>query len=433
MRTQVAIVGGGPGGAGAAMQLARHGVETLIVEREEFPRYHIGESMTGECGGLLRELGLGDRMIAAGHPQKQGVRVFGKGEWFLPVMRRDGANQLEDQFTWQVRRSEFDAMMLDEAVARGAQVVRGRATGVLRDDRGGVSGLRVEMQDGGIQDISSDLVLDASGQKTFLAHQGVTSARHTGRYDKQIAIFSQVANTVRDGSDRQTHRDNTLIFYSGKYHWAWFIPLTDDVVSVGVVVDGAYFASKNESKKDFYLRELQELHPELARRVPDRTLLEEVRTIPNYSYFVDKFSGPGFLCLGDAHRFIDPIFSFGLYLTLKEGQLATPHILRYLNGETRHSPDPFAEHEAMCSGAMDVLQDLIDAFWEEPISFATLVSHPRTRPDMIDMFAGRVYMPAPSEGATSLNKIALKARGLAVAHRATKFGVGSRGDMLSVT
>lgn len=429
MRTQVAIVGGGPGGAGAAMHLARHGVDTVIVEREEFPRYHIGESMTGECGGLVRELGLGDRMLAAGYPQKQGVRVFGKGEWFLPVMRRDEQNQLQDQFTWQVRRSEFDAMMLQEAVARGATLVRGRASGVVRSDAGAVSGLTVEMEDGGVQTITSDLVLDASGQKTFLAHQGVTSTRHTGRYDKQIAIFSQVPNTLADDYERQTHRDNTLIFYAGKYHWAWFIPLSKDVVSVGVVVDGAYFASKKESKQDFYLRELRELHPELARRVPNPTLLEEVRTIPNYSYFVDKFSGPGFLCLGDAHRFIDPIFSFGLYLTLKEGQMATPHIVRYLNGETRDLADPFAEHEAMCTAGMDVLQDLIDAFWEEPVSFATLVAHPRTRPDMIDLFAGRVYMPKPSEGTASLTRIAQKARGLAVSHRAEKFGVGSRGAM----
>jgi flavin-dependent dehydrogenase len=182
------------------------------------------------------------------------------------------------------------------------------------------------------------------------------------------------------------------------------------MVSIGVVVDGAYFSSRRETKQDFLLRELRELHPELARRVPDRRLLEEVRAIPNYSYYIEQYSGSGFLCLGDAHRFIDPIFSFGLYLTLKEGQLATPHILRYLSGETRNAPHPFAAHELTCNTAMDNLQDLIDSFWSDPLPFALLVNGKRTRDDVIDLFAGRVYTNEPTAGLTSLRRLAMQAR-----------------------
>lgn len=425
MRTQVAIVGGAPGGANAALQLSRHGVDTVIIEQDMFPRYHIGESMTGEAGALLRDLGLGDRMIARRHPQKQGVTVHGQNPWFVPVMMRTPDNKLEDQFTWQVRRSEFDRMMLDEAVARGATYVHGRATDVIRGDDGSVRGVTVEMQDGGLQTIESDVLLDASGQKTFLAHKGVTSEKLTGRYDKQIAIFSQVRHTIRDAGAREGHPDNTIIFYASKYRWAWFIPLDDEVVSVGVVVDGTYFAGKKESKRDFLLRELQELHPELARRVPDRTLLEEARAIPNYSYFVDDYTGKGFICLGDAHRFIDPIFSFGLYLTMKEGELATPHILRYLNGETRDMANPFAAHQATCSEAMDKLEDLIDAFWEEPLSFTFLVNGPRTKEPLIDLFAGRVYTTEPNRALISLRKIAERARGTAVTRRPERYRIGA--------
>ncbi|MBL0172275.1 MAG: tryptophan 7-halogenase [Gemmatimonadaceae bacterium] len=172
MRTQVAIVGGGPGGSGAALHLAHHGVDTVIIEQATFPRYHIGESMTGECGALLRDLGLGDRMLAAGHPQKQGVKAYGKNVWFVLFKMRTAAGDLEDQFTWQVRRAEFDTMLLDEAVARGSTVVRGRARNVLRADDGSVIGLDVVKADGSVQRIASDVVLDASGQRTFLAHQG---------------------------------------------------------------------------------------------------------------------------------------------------------------------------------------------------------------------------------------------------------------------
>jgi len=417
MRTQVAIVGGGPGGAGAALHLARHGVETVIIERESFPRYHLGESMTGECGALLRELGLGDRMLADQHPQKQGVKVYGKGEWFVPVMMRTAQGELQDQFTWQVRRAEFDKMLLDEAVARGSTLMQGRAHGVLRGDDGSVQGLTVELADGELQTVESDVVLDASGQATFLARHGVTSEKLTGRYDKQIAIFSQVANTIRDSGVRESHRDNTLIFYASKFRWAWFIPLTNDLVSVGVVVDGSYFADKGESKRDFLLRELRELHPELSRRIPNLTLHEDVRAIPNYSYHVEQYTGKGFICLGDAHRFIDPIFSFGLYVTMKEGQLAAPHILRFLEGKTRHLPNPFAEHQATCTTALDTLQDLIDSFWEDPLPFALLVNGKGTRGDLIDLFAGRLYSGVTSSGLASLRQIAERARGLAAANR----------------
>jgi flavin-dependent dehydrogenase len=424
MRSQVAIIGGGPGGASAALQLAQHGVQCVIVERETFPRYHIGESMTGEAGALLRELGLGDRMLAAAHPQKQGVKVYGRSAWFMPVMMREPSGELVAQFTWQVRRSEFDRMLLDEAVARGATLLPGRATGVVRSDDGTVCGVRVARADGETETLECDLLIDASGQRTFLAKKGVTSEKLAGRYDKQVAIFSQVKNTIRESGEREHHGDNTLIFYKSKYHWAWFIPLDDRVVSVGVVVDGSYFASQKESKRDFLRRELRELHPELARRVPDPELLEEARAIPNYSYFVENFTGKGFLCLGDAHRFIDPIFSFGLYLTMKEAQLATPHILRYLRGETAHADNPFAEHQADCTAAMDALQDLIDAFWEDPVAFSLLVNGERTRGDLIDLFAGRVFHLTPTRGLGALRKIASQARGLAITQRAEKYRIG---------
>ncbi|MCI0398746.1 MAG: FAD-dependent monooxygenase [Chloroflexi bacterium] len=117
MKTDVAIVGGGPGGAASAMFLIQEGIKPVIIEKETFPRYHIGESMTGECGGVVRQLGLGDEMLKRRHPIKHGVKVYGQHSWFVPVMARDASYNLMDQTTWQVRRSDFDRMMLEEAVA----------------------------------------------------------------------------------------------------------------------------------------------------------------------------------------------------------------------------------------------------------------------------------------------------------------------------
>src|SRR5438105_8664125 len=351
-KSDVLIVGGGPAGSASAMFLAREGIKATILEGEAFPRYHIGESMTGAGGKVLRELDLAPKMYRRIHPTKQGVKVYGqstRGTWFVPVTGRDENWKLFEWDTWQVRRSDFDRMMLEEAVARGAALVHAKAIKpIVRD--GTVRGAQVRMPDGGTEDFESEVLLDCSGQATWLAnHGGVTGPKYLGSYDRQIAIFSQVAGAIRDsGPTRDTHRDNTLIFYQQKYHWAWFIPLDENVVSVGIVIPAAYFLEKKETKRDFYLRELRELHPELSRRLPEIRLVEDVHVIPNYSYQVKAFCGKGFLCIGDAHRFVDPIFSFGLFASLKEASLVAPVIKNYLNGAGRDQSNPFADYQLYC-------------------------------------------------------------------------------------
>ena len=121
MKTDVVIVGGGPAGSASAMFLAREGIKPLIIEQERFPRYHIGESLTGGGGQVLRQLGLEAEMYKRKYPCKQGVKVYGQskaGSWFVPVTGRDADWKLFPWDTWQVRRSDFDKMMLEEAVSR---------------------------------------------------------------------------------------------------------------------------------------------------------------------------------------------------------------------------------------------------------------------------------------------------------------------------
>jgi FADH2-dependent halogenase len=409
MKTDVAIVGGGPGGSAAAMFLLREGIKPIIIEQETFPRYHIGESLTGAGGKVLRDLGLEAEMYKRGYPTKQGVKVYGqssRGTWFVPVTGRDENWKLFPWDTWQVRRSNFDKMMLDEALSRGATLFPGKAIKPLNGD-GAVRGVRVRPADGGpLEDIESELVLDCSGQATWLANLGgVTGPKYLGAYDKQIAIFSQVANPIRDdGGTRETHPDNTLIFYWKKFHWAWFIPLDKDVVSVGIVVPSAYFLDKKESKEQFLLREYHELHPQLKRRLPEIKLVEDVHVIPNYSFQVKRFCGKGFMCIGDAHRFIDPIFSFGLTVAMREAQIAAPRIKAYLGGANRDRPNPFDGYQLDCETAIDVLEDCLDAFWEQPIAFA-LVVYSRHTEDMTDMFAGRIYEHQPSPALHAFRKL----------------------------
>ena len=391
MKTDVLIIGGGPAGCAAAMFLAKEGIKPIILEQEEFPRFHIGESMTGEAGAVLRRLGLEEQMLARKYPVKHGVRVFGTNSWFIPVARRDEDWNLHLASTWQVRRSDFDAMMLEEAQKRGAKLIRGTAKSVLRTADGGVRGVTMKRPDGSSQEIEADVVLDCSGMATFLANQKVTGPKYLGSYDKQIAFFTHVKGALRDsGTSGEMAKDNTLIFYQKKYHWAWFIPVDDEVVSLGIVVPTAEFQKHKQDREEFFRSYLPQINPEIVRRTENIEFVEKVHVIPNYSFQVRGFCGKGFICLGDAHRFIDPIFSFGLSAAVREAEFAVPHIVSYLKGERRDEANPFDAFQRFCEKGSDNLEDMVDLFWEQPFAFATFVHH-RYRMEVTDAFAGRVY------------------------------------------
>ena len=407
MNTDVVIVGGGPAGASAALYLLRKGINPIIIEKENFPRYHIGESLTGECGGILRNLGLEQEMAQASYPIKHGVRVYGHNHWFVPVRART-ENGLRDVSTWQVRRSEFDKMLLDAALSRGATLIRGQATKAIINDDGGVGGIYVQPTEGQEFQIKSQVVLDCSGQTTFLANLGVTGPKYRGNYDKQMAVFSQVVGGIRDnGQSRAEQKDNTLIFYKSKYHWGWWIPLDNEAVSVGIVSPSAYFLDKRESKKQFLTRELHELHPELTRRLPEINLVEDVRSIPNYSFQVKNVCGKGYICIGDSHRFVDPIFSFGVYVGMKEAEFAADAVADYLNGSGRYTPNPFAAHQLRSEKGIDLLEDTIDTFWEHPLTFAWF-THSKHIDSVVDIFAGRIFNDGTTPEAATLFRRLLK-------------------------
>lgn len=404
-KTDVAIIGGGPGGAASAIFLAEKGLKSIIIEKDDFPRFHIGESMTGECGNMVRRLGLAEAMDSVPRTIKPGVIVYGQGgknSFRIPVMRRNEAGELEQTFTWQVRRGEFDQMLLGKAKQEGASILRGKAVKVLTDEMGDPCGVQVRQEDGNLVDVLAEVVIDASGQATFLCTEGITGERERGNYDRQVAIYTHVKGAVRD------EEDNTLIFYEQKNHWAWFIPLDDETVSIGVVTPSDYYRETKEDMRDFFLREIHKINPQLSVRVPDVSLVEEVRATSNYSYHVRNFTGKGFLCVGDAHRFIDPIFSFGLHFALTEGKLAADAIAAYLlDGVGSDAENPFAEYERYCELGMDTIQDVLDCFWDQPTSFAFFV-HSRYVDDFIDLFAGRVYQENPSRGLQAIRKVNAK-------------------------
>ena len=170
-------------------------------------------------------------------------------------------------------------------------------------------------------------------------------------------MFSQVAGYIAIGDDAPGPSPGTRTsIYKNKYHWAWAIPIDDDVTSVGIVIPAQYFRDTKESKPDFIRRELRELNGGLAERIPEIELIETPHVIPNYSFQVRKFAGPGYMCIGDSHRFVDPIFSFGLYIAIKEAGIAADAAARTSTGKGQRLGqslpgvhDPHASGPSTCS------------------------------------------------------------------------------------
>jgi flavin-dependent dehydrogenase len=410
VKTDVVIVGGGPAGSASAMFLAQRGIGSVIVEKASFPRFHVGESMTGWAAETLRRLEFEQDMTRHRFPVKYAGTVYGtagKSKFNVPVSARVAGQERREVPTWQVRRSQFDQLMLGVAIDRGADFVQGEASEPLLATDGAVHGIRVRTVEGIIEDVESEVVIDASGRKTWLSTLGLAGKRDRGGYENQIAIFSHVSGAVRNPGKEE---GNTLLFYEKVNHWAWFIPIDPEVVSIGIVVPSDYYRSRKEDKQTFFLRELRELNPGLAERVEDIELVEDIHATANFSYAIRDFTGPGYLCVGDAHRFIDPFFSFGIHLAVSEAEKAAEFISAYLDGTYRDLANPFADYQRICDQGMDVVQDLIDSFWNNPLGWGYMLHYTDLGGDMLDIFGGLIYEEEPSPGLLAMRKINAKAQ-----------------------
>lgn len=368
------------------MELLRRGIRPVIVEGVGFPRFSIGESLTGECGKLLRDLGLEDAMNALDFPVKRGVEVWGAGgrnAFYVSVQSR-GPEGLQPATTWQVLRSAFDQSLLSAAEARGATVVRATAREVIRE-QGRVAGVVAELPGGTRLEINARVVVDASGRATFLANRGVTGPKTEGAYGRQIAIFAHVRGATLAPGERS---GDTLIFYRAKHEWGWLIPVSPDVTSLGIVLPVEQFKAARTLPEPFFTQQILELNPALTERIQHATRCTAVRTVANYSYATTDFAGPGFVCIGDAHRFTDPIFSFGVYMTMREASMAAETIAETLGADDSVASQRFARFMHAADSAQDIVASVVDVFWGYPLAFQRM-AHRSHQDGITDIFAGR--------------------------------------------
>jgi flavin-dependent dehydrogenase len=380
----VIIIGAGPAGTSAATLLAGHGHRVLVLEREKFPRYHVGESLIPFTFHPLRRLGLIDRMRESAFVKKYSVQfVAPSGQasqpfYFFNRYDRDTVAQ-----TWQVLRSEFDQLLLDHARAQGAQVREETVVEALLEEGGRVTGVRVRDQAGQSHELRARITLDCSGKESFAA------VRHRWRtkdpYLNKVAVWTYYEGALRDeGIDAGA---TTVAMIPGK-GWFWYIPQHQDRVSVGVVADGKYLTRGGvKDPRTIFEREVGEnrwieQHLAAGRQTGPHYLTSE------YSFHSRHCGREGLLLVGDAFCFLDPVFSSGLMLALKSGVMAADAVHEGLVAGDL-SPARFASYGAVLRAGIENMRKLVYAFYHPNFSFRQLTDkYPELAGDITDCLSG---------------------------------------------
>ncbi len=374
---QVIVIGGGPAGATVSTLLAQQGVRVVLFERERFPRFHIGESLIPETYHVLRRLGMLDKMKGSHFVKKYSVQFVNEhGRLSEPFYFLDHKPHESSQ-TWQVLRGQFDQAMLDNAREHGVEVHEGeRVLEVLFEGQRAV-GVRVQGADGTERPVRADVVVDASGQSTLLMDR--LGLRAWDPVLKKAALW-----TYWEGAYRDTGRDegSTLVLATrGKKGWFWYIPLHDNVVSIGVVASYDYLFKDRDTKDHaaIYAEEVSRC-PGLDGRLTKARRVAPFRAAREYSYRARRAAGDGWVLVGDAFGFLDPLYSSGVLMALTSGQMAADAVAEGL-----------ARWEADFVRGMERMRRLVCAYYEG-FSFGRFVRRfPHLKGRLTDLLIGDLF------------------------------------------
>jgi flavin-dependent dehydrogenase len=302
----VVVIGGGPAGSTLAALLAKRGRKVLVLDRERFPRYHIGESLIPGFMRPMEELGLVERLEARGFEKKYGgTLVWGaqKIPWGFSFV--EGGPY---KYSYHVRRADLDAMILDRARELGAHVVEEATVKDVIEEDGRVVGVSYTLRgsDAPTQ-VRAALVVDASGQARVIGRK--LSEIHWHDDMRNVAVWTYFDNTGRLPGDE---RSNILIEGLEK-GWFWGIPIDAGTMSVGFVTASSAAAASDESLPELFNSQL-ERSTELKKLLSGARQSAGFRSARDWSYTCEKFSGPGWALVGDAAAFVDPLFSTGVAL-----------------------------------------------------------------------------------------------------------------------
>ena len=384
-RYDVIIIGAGPAGSTAAAVLAEQGRKVLVLEKQKFPRYSVGESLLPYCYYPLERIGVLDKIKQAAFVKKYSVQFASvDGRVSQPFYFFQHLDHEASQ-TWQVWRSDFDHILLDNAVEKGACVMEQTVAKKLLREGDRTIGVEVRTRDGSTRSFHAPITIDCSGRDGFALKRNDWLVRDPKL--NKISIWTYYRGGLRDeGYDEGA----TTVAYLPKKGWFWYIPLRDDVVSVGITAEADYLYRDGKDIQKIFVREVGvnrwiEHHLAAADRIRD------FRVTGEYSYRSRYCASDGLVLAGDAFAFLDPVFSSGVFLALRSGEMVADAVDEALTADDV-SAGRFTEYSANLCEGIEAMRKLVYAFYDDAFSFGSVFrKYPDLRADVTDCLIGNLF------------------------------------------
>jgi len=381
----VIVIGAGPAGSAASAVLAEQGLRVVVLEREKFPRYHIGESLLPFTHFPLKRLGLYEKMRESAFVKKYSVQFVSPSGKASQPFYFSTRYEPEVAQTWQVLRSEFDLMLMQNARAKGAQVLQ--ETGVLDliRDNGRVLGVKAQPKGGTPVEFRAPMTIDCSGR------EGLAPTRLNWRIREpklnKVAVWTYYRGALRDpGLDEGA----TTVAYVPEKGWFWYIPQHRDMLSVGVVAEGKYLTRDGvREPKDIFNREIHQ-NAWIRDHLAPGTQVGQFYLTSEFSWRSRYCATDGLLLAGDSFGFLDPVFSSGVMLALKSGVLAADAVQEAFKAHD-FSAERFTEYGRVLIEGLENMRKLVYAFYDQNFSFRKLTDkYPDSAGAVTDCLSGDV-------------------------------------------
>jgi len=385
--SDVIIIGGGPAGAVLGSYLSLAGISNTIVEKAMHPRPHVGESLVTSTTRVFKDIGFLETMETEGFTRKYGA------SWH-PTRKR-GAFDIEfaeypqrgiDQdYTYHVDRGKFDHLLLQHAKKLGSKVVQGvEVREVLFNDQDEACGVRI-LVDGVSVELPSKMVVDASGRNTVLGQQ--RRLRVKDPIFNQFAVYSWFENLDR-GEDKNADYIH-IYFLPVERGWCWQIPISDTVTSVGVVAEAEIFKQSRQRMEEYFFDHVN-MSPDLAAAMETAKPVRDFKSEAEYSYIMSEFVGNNWMLIGDAARFVDPIFSSGVSIACESAKFSSEFITEaFRTGD--FSKEAFTPYETRVRGGVGIWYEFIRLYYKLMHLFTHFISSEEHRLQILQLLQGEVY------------------------------------------
>lgn len=367
----VLVIGCGPGGSSVATFLAKAGKRVLVLEKEYFPRFHLGESLLPCNMKIFRDMGVLPALRAAGFPRKMGAQFhLGNASIGTRFVFRDGKFNREPEAI-QVERAKLDHILMKHARSSGADVREGWTVKKFQSDDNGVT-IEARDPEGKDHTFRGSYLIDASGRGNLTGNQ--ENLRITHPKWKKLAVFGHFKKVNLEPGELGT--DTIIVRLENK--WFWIIPLDAEKTSVGLVIDKDEFTSSKGTPQEIF-QHWVDTNPAVAERMKNAELVGEVKTTSDFSYYNKSFYGNRLLRVGDAAGFMDPIFSAGVYLAMWSGRIAAETVEECLK-RGKPSVPLFKHYEKRVRKGIMFYWHVVAAYYTTP--FMELFLQPRDHHDL---------------------------------------------------